>query len=114
MNRLSLDLSLWRLAGLPRALAGVARGIGSSARSLPAQALQWHERRKGLSSLRELSDRQLSDIGLRRSEVALAAYGLYDPHAQTPASAVASATRPVPAVKKADNGDNDPCIGCAA
>ncbi|QEX20474.1 hypothetical protein FRZ61_03910 [Hypericibacter adhaerens] len=114
MNRLSLDLSVLRLAGFSRALSGVARGIGSSVWSLPLQTLQWHERRKGLGSLRELSDRELRDIGLRRPEIALAAYGLYDPHAQAPASPVATATRPVPAAKKADNGDDNPCIGCAA
>jgi uncharacterized protein YjiS (DUF1127 family) len=120
MNRPSLDLSALDLSalgltGLSRALAGAARGIGILVRSVPAQALQWHERRKGLESLRALTDHQLRDIGLRRAEIVLAAYGLHDPHeASRMVTAAGAASRAVPATKKADNSDENPCIGCAA
>ena len=115
MNRPSLVLSTLSLTGLSRAIAGAARGVGSLVRSVPVQALQWHERRKGLESLRALTDHQLRDIGLRRSEIVLAAYGLHDPHEASQTFAVAgAASRPVPVAKKADNSDENPCIGCAA
>lgn len=115
MTWLSLDSSTFGLAGLTRALAGVARGVGTTVLKVPAQTLKWHERRKGLEALSALTDYQLRDIGVCRSDIVMVAYGLKDPY-ETPQSMTVSnvATRSAPTVKKADNNDQDPCIGCAA
>lgn len=111
MNCLSLGLSPLGPNGLSKTLTTVAQGL----RSLPAQALAWHERRKGLEALNALTDHQLRDIGVCRDEIVMVAYGLKDPR-ETPDMVTVSslATRTVPAAKKADNDDRDPCVGCAA
>jgi uncharacterized protein YjiS (DUF1127 family) len=89
--------------------------MGMWVRRIPLRAMEWHERRKGLESLRALSDHQLRDIGLRRSEVVMAAYGLHDPREALSPTAVANVlSRAVPAEKKAGDNDGNPCIGCAA
>jgi uncharacterized protein YjiS (DUF1127 family) len=115
MNRLSLGLSPLGLNGLSRTLTTVAQGLRSTLGSLPAQALAWHERRKGLKALSALTDHQLRDIGVCRDEIVMVAYGLKDPR-ETPAMVTVSslATKTVSAVKAADNDDRDPCVGCAA
>jgi uncharacterized protein YjiS (DUF1127 family) len=115
MDRPSFESTALRSIGLSKVLADVARRARTVIRDLPQRTLQWHERRKGLESLRALSDHQLRDIGLRRSEIVMAAYGEFDPHDAPQMIAVANAAvRPVPTVKPADNSDHDPCVGCAA
>jgi len=115
MYRSSPDLPVSGQTGLSKALAGAARGVGRRLRRFSMRVMQWHERRKGLQSLRALSDHQLRDIGLGRYEIVMAAYGLHDPHPASRAQPITSAaSRPVPPVKKADNNDQDPCVGCAA
>jgi len=99
-------------AGLSKILTEV---LGRRLRRFSMRVMQWHERHKGLESLRALSDHQLHDIGLRRSDVVMAAYGLHDPReALSPVAAANLPSRAVPAEKKADNNDSNPCIGCAA
>jgi uncharacterized protein YjiS (DUF1127 family) len=100
------------LAGLSKALA---EAMGRRLRRVSMRVMQWHERRKGLQNLRALTDHQLRDIGLGRSEIVMAAYGLHDPHQASRTQPITgAASRPVPAAKKADNSDQGPCIGCAA
>jgi uncharacterized protein YjiS (DUF1127 family) len=112
MYHSSPDRPIPGLAGLSKVLA---EALGRRLRRFSMRVMQWHERRKGLESLRALSDHQLHDIGLRRSDVVMAAYGLHDRReALSPVAAVNLPSRSVPTEKKADNNDANPCIGCAA
>jgi uncharacterized protein YjiS (DUF1127 family) len=112
MYHSSPDRPVLGLAGLSKALAAA---VGRRLRRFSMLAMTWHERRKGLQSLRALTDHQLRDIGLGRGEIVMAAYGLHDPHQASRAQPIAApANRPVPPAKKADNNDQGPCVGCAA
>jgi uncharacterized protein YjiS (DUF1127 family) len=115
MNRLSPDQSNPGLNSLSKLLADTAQKISATVRDVPAKALLWHERRKGLSALKALSDYQLRDIGICRGDIVMVAYGLKDPREVPPMVAVApAATRAVPAAKQPEGCNDDSGFGHAA
>ena len=62
----------------PRAAFGTPFGTGPLGRFLSAfvaDFLQWRERRQTVDALSRLSDRELSDIGLTRSDLDALAHG---------------------------------------
>jgi uncharacterized protein YjiS (DUF1127 family) len=78
------------------ALAGLVRrtftGIGRFLATLGTTLLEFPERRATFERLRSLSDRELADIGLSRSDLAR----VFDPDFQVPARPANANVRPLP------------------
>jgi uncharacterized protein YjiS (DUF1127 family) len=71
---------------------GLLRGIGRFLATLGTTLLEFPERRATFERLRALSDRELADIGLSRSDLAR----VFDPDFRVPAPPANANLRPLP------------------
>jgi uncharacterized protein YjiS (DUF1127 family) len=76
-DRQALEIERIRLAAMrardeaiAAALRRLFRGLGHGIAAVATAILSWPERRRTYESLRGLTDRELSDIGLTRGEIA--------------------------------------------